>query len=194
MIDLAAPLALLLLPLPLLAQWLPPAAGSGAALIVPDRVGARLGAGAGRAAARQARPDLATALAWALLVLALAGPRQLAPVPALAVSGRDLAIALDLSGSMVREDFQLDGQSLSRLDAVKRVGAAFARGRAGDRVALIVFGSDAYYAAPFTFDTEAVARRIEAAEIGISGRATNIADAMGLALKRMQDRRPRRGW
>lgn len=187
MIDLAAPLALLLLPLPLLAQWLPPAAGSGAALIVPDRVGARLGAGAGRAAARQARPDLATALAWALLVLALAGPRQLAPVPALAVSGRDLAIALDLSGSMVREDFQLDGQSLSRLDAVKRVGAAFARGRAGDRVALIVFGSDAYYAAPFTFDTEAVARRIEAAEIGISGRATNIADAMGLALKRMQD-------
>ncbi len=185
MIDLAAPLALVLLPLPLLARLLPAATGSGAALIVPDRVGARLGAGDRRAAARPARPDLATALAWALLVLALAGPRQLAPVPALAVSGRDLAIALDLSGSMVREDFELDGRSLSRLDAVKRVGAAFARRRAGDRVALILFGSDAYYAAPFTFDTEAVARRIEGAEIGISGRATNIADAMGLALKRM---------
>jgi Ca-activated chloride channel family protein len=52
-------------------------------------------------------------------------------------------------------------------------------------VALIVFGSDAYYAAPFTFDTEAVARRIETAEIGISGRATNVSDALGLALKRL---------
>ncbi|MGY9050027.1 MAG: VWA domain-containing protein, partial [Rhodobacterales bacterium] len=61
-----------------------------------------------------------------------------------------------------------------------------ARGRAGDRVALIVFGSDADYAAPFSFDTEAIARRIESAEIGISGRATNISDGLGLALKRLE--------
>ncbi|MEM8538746.1 MAG: VWA domain-containing protein, partial [Pseudomonadota bacterium] len=99
--------------------------------------------------------------------------------------GRDLAIVLDLSGSMVRDDFYLDGAQISRLEAVTRVGANFARRRAGDRVALVVFGSQAYYAAPFTYDTEGIARRIEEATIGISGRATSISDGLGLALKRL---------
>jgi Ca-activated chloride channel family protein len=123
---------------------------------------------------------------WALLIFALSGPRDLSPVPALKVSGRDLAIALDLSGSMVRDDFYLDGRQITRFDAVTTVGADFARRRGGDRVALIVFGSEAYYAAPFTFDVEAVAQRIETAQIGISGRATNISDGLGLALKRLE--------
>ena len=86
---------------------------------------------------------------------------------------------------MVRDDFDLNGRKVTRLEAVTTVGADFARRRAGDRVALIVFGSEAYYAAPFTFDVEGVARRIEEAQIGISGRATNISDGLGLALKRM---------
>ena len=190
MIELAQPLWLLLLPLPLLARaLLPPRGAGGAALAMPEAVAARFEAAGGRAAgagrARWLRAGLPW-LAWGLLILALAGPRQLAPVSALSVSGRDLAIAIDLSGSMVRDDFELDGQKITRLEAVQRVGGAFARRRAGDRVALIFFGSEAYYAAPFTFDTEAVARRIETAQIGISGRATNMADAMGLALKRME--------
>lgn len=182
-LDLADPAALLLLPVGLvLWRVLPPLATPGAALVLPPRLAARAGAGA--AGGRGSRAGLGLAI-WVLLVIALAGPRQLLPVPALQVSGRDMAIALDLSGSMVREDFTLDGQPLSRLAAVQRVGAAFARGRAGDRLALIVFGSEAYYAAPFTFDTDSIARRIEEAAIGISGRATNIADALGLALRRM---------
>ncbi|QDC09876.1 VWA domain-containing protein [Oceanicola sp. D3] len=184
MAEFAQPWWFLLLPVPLLAWALLPAtSGGGAALRMPERVAAgflQAGAGGGR----REVPWMA-ALAWCLLVVALAGPRVLAPVSALRVTGRDLAIAIDLSGSMVREDFALDGQAISRLEAVQRVGAEFARRRAGDRVALIFFGSEAYYAAPFTFDTEAVARRIEEAQIGISGRATNMADAVGLALKRM---------
>jgi Ca-activated chloride channel family protein len=123
---------------------------------------------------------------WGLMVFALSGPRQVLPIPALKVSGRDMAIVLDLSGSMVRDDFFLDGQQITRLEAVTTIGAEFARKRAGDRLALIVFGSQAYYAAPFSFDTEAVARRIEDATIGISGRATNISDGLGLALKRLE--------
>jgi Ca-activated chloride channel homolog len=186
MIELADPLALLALPLPILALWvLPPRPARGAALAVPEGVGRRLGSGAGGDFARNWRRLLLPGLVWALLVLALSGPRQLEPVAALKVSGRDLAIAIDLSGSMVRDDFHLDGRQVTRLEAVQTVGADFVRRRGGDRVALIVFGSEAYYAAPFTFDTEAVARRIEEAQIGISGRATNISDALGLALKRM---------
>lgn len=189
MIELAQPLLLLLAPLPLLlARLLPRRTVGGAALAVPDRVGRALlqsATGPGGPAARRAR--MLPWAVWLLIVLALAGPRQITPVAALKVSGRDLAIALDLSGSMVRDDFFLDGRPVTRLEAVTTVGAAFARRRAGDRVALIVFGSEAYYAAPFSFDVEAIARRIEEASIGISGRATNISDALGLALKRLKD-------
>ena len=186
MMELAYPLVLLLLPVPWLARrLLPPVEPRGGALVVPDGVARRLSAGDAETGGGRGG-WLASALLWGLLVVALAGPRQALPVPALKVSGRDLAIALDLSGSMVRDDFHLDGAAVTRLEAVQRVGADFVRRRAGDRVALIVFGSEAYYAAPFSFDTEAVARQLEQATIGVSGRATNISDALGLALRRLE--------
>ncbi|MEO0747802.1 MAG: VWA domain-containing protein [Pseudomonadota bacterium] len=188
MFELADPLVLLLLPLPWIAmRLLRPADGHGTALHVPDRVAERLvsqAANAGRAPGARMRHGMVWAI-WMLLLMALAGPRDLLPVSALKVSGRDMAIVLDLSGSMVRDDFSLDGAQITRLEAVTRVGAEFARRRSGDRLALIVFGSKAYYAAPFSFDVDAIARRIEEATIGISGRATNISDGLGLALKRL---------
>lgn len=187
MIELADPLLLLLLPLPLLvARFLPAGGSRGPALAVPERIGKGILSGAGDAGGLVLRRRVLLALIWVLLVLAFAGPRQLAPVSALKVSGRDLAIAIDLSGSMVRDDFELNGEQVTRLQAVQTIGADFVRRRAGDRVALIVFGSEAYYAAPFSYDTEAIARRIEEATIGISGRATNISDALGIALKRLE--------
>lgn len=190
MLELADPWMLLLLPLPLLAmRFLGAEQMVGGAIVVPDRIGgALITAGQGRA--RSARIDVRQGVLWTiwgLLLLAAAGPRDLAPVSALKVTGRDLAIVLDLSGSMVRDDFYLDDRQITRLEAVTTVGADFARRRGGDRVALIVFGSEAYYAAPFTFDVEAIARRIEGATIGISGRATNISDGLGLAIKRMAE-------
>ncbi|GAA4219678.1 Ca-activated chloride channel family protein [Sagittula marina] len=184
--ELAFPLALLLLPLPwLAARLLPAAQNGGAALEVPDSIADALLAGDhARGSAVHDLRWLRWGI-WVLAVLALSGPRMLEPVPALKVSGRDMAVVLDLSGSMVREDFYLDGRTVTRLEAVTQVGAEFARRRAGDRVALIVFGSEAYYAAPFTYDVEGIAQQIEKAQIGVSGRATNISDGLGLALKRM---------
>ena len=187
--DLADPWVFFLLPFPLLIRWvLRGNAPVGLALAVPEHVGRLLmatGAGAvqkGRVGGEQ----ITLWLVWLCLLTALSGPRDLAPVSALKVSGRDLAVVLDLSGSMVRDDFHLDGQQVTRQEAVVKVGAEFARRRGGDRVALILFGSEAYFASPFTFDVEAIARQIETSVIGISGRATNISDGLGLALKRMQ--------
>lgn len=187
MFELADPWFLILLPLPFLAaRVFGPQPMTGRALAVPERIGgALLAAGQSRGRLR-VKQGLIWAI-WALLLFALSGPRDLAPVSALKVSGRDLAIVLDLSGSMVRDDFHLNDAAITRLEAVTTVGADFARRRGGDRVALIVFGSEAYFATPFTFDVDAVARRIETAVIGISGRATNISDGLGLALKRMGD-------
>lgn len=190
MLELADPWILLLMPLPLLAMRLWGAEQMvGGAITVPDRIGgALIAAGARRTGPTGLQVRQAVLwLIWALMLLAAAGPRDLAPVSALKVTGRDLAIVLDLSGSMVRDDFYLDDRQITRLEAVTTVGADFARRRGGDRVALIVFGSEAYYASPFTFDVEAVAKRIEAATIGISGRATNISDGLGLAIKRMAE-------
>ncbi|GFE52261.1 VWA domain-containing protein [Roseobacter cerasinus] len=190
MFELADPWVLLALPLPLLAlRWRQTARMTGRALTVPDRIGDAMVA-AGRRGSLPGGTSLRHGVLWAiwgLLLLAASGPRDLAPVSALKVTGRDLAIVLDLSGSMVRDDFHLDGGQITRFEAVKTVGADFARRRGGDRVALIVFGSEAYYAAPFTFDVEAVAHQIETAVIGISGRATNISDGLGLAVKRMAE-------
>lgn len=190
MFELADPLILLLLPAPLLfVRLLRPRPVLERGFPVPDRIGTMLAAAdQGRDPGGRMVADRAILWAiWVLTVFALSGPRELTPVSALKVSGRDLAIVLDLSGSMVRDDFDLDGRQVTRLEAVTTVGADFARRRAGDRVALIVFGSEAYFASPFTFDTEAVANRIEEASIGISGRATNISDGLGLALKRLAD-------
>ncbi len=190
MFELANPWVLALLPLPVVVGLILGAGRiSGGALRVPERIGGRLlaqGQGARAMGNALSRQGLLWII-WGLMLLAVSGPRELAPVSALKVTGRDLAVVLDLSGSMVRDDFYLNDKQITRLDAVKTVGADFARRRAGDRVALILFGSEAYYAAPLTFDTESVAQRIEEATIGISGRATNISDGLGLALKRLQD-------
>jgi Ca-activated chloride channel homolog len=183
--SLAAPLALLLLPAPLLfRRLLPPWRFATAALYVPPALAETVTAGERRSAAALVW-RVGPALLWVLLVVALAGPRALTTTELAPASGRDVMLALDLSGSMENEDFELDGEAISRLAAVKRVAAAFTLGRVGDRLGLVVFGDRAYVAAPLTFDVGAVARAIEEVEIGVSGRSTAISDGVGLALKRL---------
>lgn len=182
--SLAFPFALLLLPLPFLVHRFATRAGAvRAALEVP----AGLFDTAGSATDRGDRTGRALLiLAWTALVLALSGPRLSQTTDLLPFSGREIILALDLSGSMVTEDFVLDGTPLSRLDAVKRVSSAFVAARSGDRVGLVVFGERPYVAQPPTFDVASVARSIETAQIGISGRGTAIADGLGLAVRRLE--------
>ncbi len=184
--SLAFPLALLLLPLPLVAmRLLPPMREPVAALVVPSPLARRLEA-IGPSRLMTAGRWLLPALVWIGLVGALAGPRVIVPQAALPVSGRDLVLVLDFSGSMERKDFEIDGKPARRIDAVKQVAADFVRRRGGDRVGLVIFADKAYFAAAPTFDVEAVARTVEESTIGISGRSTAISDGLGLALKRLQ--------
>ncbi len=183
-ISLGAPLFLLALPLPILV-WLlaPPRPATGPMLVVPFALD---GHRSFALTAKGLKPLLLPFLAWALLILAICEPRRITHSDALPISGRDLIVALDLSGSMVREDFVLNAQTDSRLNVVKSVGSEFVRGRGGDRIALLVFGSKPYFATPFSYDVASVGTKIETATIGISGRATNISGAIGLALKRFE--------
>ncbi len=182
--TLAFPLALLLLPLPLLVRLILQAQDRpAAALAIPAAsFEAALPATAGRTGAGL----VLAAAAWIALVVALAGPQRPLAHDVVTASGREIILTMDLSGSMVKEDFVLDGKPISRLDAVKQVAARFVAARRGDRIGLVIFGDRPYVAQPPTFDVAAVARAIETAQIGISGRSTAISDGLGLAVKRLQ--------
>ena len=177
---------LLLLPLPwLMRRWLSAASSSGMqALRVPwfammqDSV-----------AGWMKKPMLAVlaSLVWLLLMLAAARPQWVGEVETLPVTGRDLLLADDISGSMDTQDMVLKGKPVNRLAVVKKVAGEFIQRRRGDRVGLVLFGSRAYLQTPLTFDTETTAILLEESEIGLAGRETAIGDAIGLAVKRLRE-------
>lgn len=180
----ASPFAFLLLGVPLFVLWFRPPADRGAqAIYLPPSLAGRMA----RQDGGRFRPaGLGPIAIWCLLVLAIAGPRIPATLDIITASGRDIVLAIDLSGSMEKEDFQLNGRQVSRLEAVKDVAARFVEGRVGDRVGVVVFGDRAYTAAPLTHDVLSVARTVSELTIGVSGRSTAISDGLGLALKRLQ--------
>lgn len=179
----AFPAVLLLLPLPWLVRHFFAARPPAMASLAVDA--ATFAAAAPSGLRHDPAASLLRAGAWIALVVALAGPRVAAPVSLATASGREIILALDLSGSMAKTDFVLDGRPLSRLDAVKAVAARFIAGRQGDRVGLVVFGDRAYVAQPPTFDVASTARAIDTLQIGISGLSTAISDGLGLAVRRL---------
>ena len=187
MIALEWPWVLVALPLPLLARWVPPArVGIGAALRFPLRVG--LEAECLVAPRRVSRWRLLVAsLAWMLLVLAAARPQWLGEPIGLPLAGRDLMLAVDVSGSMEQQDYELAGRAVSRLAVVQAVASDFIARRAGDRLGLILFGSRAYLQTPLTFDGATVAAMLRDSVVGLAGRETAIGDAIGLAVKRLRE-------
>ncbi len=180
------PWLLALLPLPWLLRHLLPEspARSMQALRVPW-----YGEMAGDRKAWLRRPLLASvaAVVWILLVAAAIRPQWVGEINDLPVTGRDLLLAVDISGSMDTQDMVLGSRVVNRLVAVKQVAGEFIQRRRGDRVGLILFGSRAYLQTPLTFDTETTATLLGESEIGLAGRETAIGDAIGLAVKRLRE-------
>ncbi|MBF0339714.1 MAG: VWA domain-containing protein [Magnetococcales bacterium] len=129
----------------------------------------------------------AALLAWLLLILATARPVWLGEAIDIPASGRDLMLAVDLSGSMQTRDFRVNDRPVDRLTVAKQVAAEFIRRRVGDRVGLILFGLNAYLQAPLTLDRETTAHLLEEAEIGLAGKETAIGEAIGLAVKKFRE-------
>jgi len=127
------------------------------------------------------------AFAWVLLTVAAARPQWLGEPIELAMSGRDLMLAVDLSGSMDIRDFKLDGRETDRLTATKAVAGQFIERRTGDRIGLILFGDRAYLQTPLTFDRKTVRTLLDESAIGLAGEKTAIGDAIGLGVKRLRD-------
>jgi Ca-activated chloride channel family protein len=129
-------------------------------------------------------------LGWLLFCLALARPIRWSDVEPVANNGRDLMLAVDVSGSMAADDMVIGKRRVDRLTAVKAVVGDFLERREGDRVGLILFGQQAYLMTPLTFDRGSVRYQLDTAAIGLAGRETAIGDAIGLAAKRLRERPP----
>ena len=189
MMHFAWPWVWLVLPLPwLLGRLLPrAAAATPAALRVPFF--ARLQQLAPQHQQTVSAPRLRrwlSYLVWLLLVCAAARPQWLGPPVEIPLSGRDLMLAVDLSGSMKTPDMTLDGSQVDRLTMIKSVAGKFIAQRTGDRIGLILFGTHAYLQTPLTYDRTTVRTMLNEAAIGMAGKATAIGDAIGLAVKRLR--------
>ncbi|CDZ76003.1 VWFA-related Acidobacterial domain protein [Legionella massiliensis] len=189
MFELATPWALICLLLPLLIWFLTPrvALQLPSALKVPFY-------NAMLAIVDKKKPTLAGQaqigllfLIWCLLVFAAAGPRWVGEPRPLTREGRNIMLALDLSGSMELADMLMNGRPVSRLAVVKAAAEQFVQARVGDRIGLILFGTRAYLQTPLTYDRQSVLLRLDDATVGLAGQTTSIGDAIGLAVKRLQD-------
>lgn len=176
-----------LLPLPLLLRLLLPVAEQGGgALQVPffARLQTAGRHGSGQNNRLRLLHGLLLSLIWLALVAAVARPTLIGnPIP-LPTQGRDVMLAIDLSGSMDERD--LASGRLNRLAVVKAAADAFISRRQGDRMGLILFSDRAYLQAPLTFDRQVVRELLREAQVGLTGQKTAIGDAIAVALKRLR--------
>ena len=187
--SLAWPWMLLALPLPLLVRMLlPPVLGTqDAGLRVPSFRGFSVLEDRSEVEQLLNWRFWVAVIAWLLLVLAAARPQRIGDELDVPVSGRNLMLAVDLSGSMDAKDFELGNRRVDRLTATKAVAGDFIGRREGDRIGLILFGERAYLQVPLTLDRETVNTLLLEAFIGLAGEKTAIGDAITLAVKRIHD-------
>lgn len=190
MIELAHPLVLALLPLPVVFRWLAGAHFSHQdALQAPffSQLVLLTGQQANRGGAVAGRNRLQWLLLvsmWLLIVCAAARPQWIGEPITQTTAARDLMIAVDLSGSMATEDFAAgDGAALSRLAGLKQVLHRFIEGRDSDRLGLIVFGSAPYIQVPLTLDLGLFNTLLDETRVGMAGPKTMLGDAIGLSIK-----------
>lgn len=127
-------------------------------------------------------------LSWVLFVSAIARPVWVGEPIQITPSGRDLFIALDLSGSMQVTDMHINQDVADRLSAAKHVLNDFITERKGDRLGVIVFGTKAYLQAPLSYDVDTINTLINENQIGFAGEQTAIGDAIGLGIKQLENK------
>jgi Ca-activated chloride channel family protein len=195
MLSLAWPWVLLALPLPFIVRALLPEANQlqEAGLRVPSFAGFNVLADRSRSEQLLNWRIWVAMIAWVLLVIAAARPERVGEELEVPVSGRNLMLAVDLSGSMDQKDFELGNRRVDRLTATKAVASDFISRREGDRIGLILFGERAYLQVPLTLDRETVKVLLMEAFIGLAGEKTAIGDAITLAVKRIHDQQEAAG-
>jgi Ca-activated chloride channel family protein len=123
------------------------------------------------------------ALVLILFVLALARPQRATAEREYQTAGVDIVIALDLSGSMLAEDFKPE----NRLGVAKNEAIHFIQGRENDRIGLVVFARQAFTQCPLTLDYDVLIKLIEDVRIGMIADGTAIGMGIATSINRLRD-------
>jgi Ca-activated chloride channel homolog len=127
-------------------------------------------------------------LALAFLFVGMARPQVGGGQAKIKASGIDIAVAVDLSGSMASEDFELRGERVNRLTMLKDVLKVFIDHRPADRIGLVAFATQAFIAAPPTLDHDFLNRVLDRLELGvIDGNQTAIGSGLSTAVNRLRE-------
>lgn len=127
-------------------------------------------------------------LLWAALVVALMRPQWLEPHTEISTPGYDLMVVVDASHSMDALDFTVEGRQVTRMAVVKGVMGRFVDAREGDRIGLIIFGSQAFVLSPLTVDRLAVRQLLDGVVPSIAGQGTALGDGIALGVKKLRER------
>ncbi|MBE0637379.1 MAG: VWA domain-containing protein [Bacteroidales bacterium] len=121
-------------------------------------------------------------LAIALLVVALARPQSTSSSQDVTIEGIDIVIAVDISGSMLAEDFRPN-----RIDAAKELAIEFISGRPGDRIGLVVFAGEAFTQVPLTTDHKVLTEMFRKIKTGMIEDGTAIGDGLATGVARLAE-------
>lgn len=178
---------MLLLPIPLLARKILPATdNTDVALAVPLLNRYRITESSIENSSNR-MPRSCIWLFWICLIVAASRPFWLGEPISRTATGRDLMLAVDISGSMSEVDMTINSQAASRIEVLKIVVEKFIDRRQGDRLGLILFGTNAYAYVPLTFDLDTLKLLLQDITTGLAGRHTAIGDAIGLSIKIMRE-------
>jgi Ca-activated chloride channel homolog len=126
--------------------------------------------------------------ALALFIVALAQPRLTKSETKVSASGVDIVVALDMSGSMISEDFEVHSQRVNRFNMARAVLEKFIEKRPNDRIGLVVFATDPYIATPLTLDHDFLMENLDRLQIGtIDENRTAIGSALSTAVNRLRE-------
>lgn len=186
MFEFAWPWLFVLAPLPWLVRYLLPA---GSPTLSAIRIPSLNGLSNAQHSMR-AKPWMWLLLAacWLLVLTAVARPQWLGEPLPVRSEGREIMLAVDLSGSMEIADMQLNGDNVDRLTMVKSVLGDFISRREGDRLGLIFFADTAFLQTPMTYDRETIRQMLNESVLGLVGERTAIGDAIALAVKRFRSK------
>ncbi|MBI4000052.1 MAG: VWA domain-containing protein [Candidatus Omnitrophica bacterium] len=124
-------------------------------------------------------------LAFVLMITALARPQEVEAEREFETKGIDIVLSLDISGSMLAEDFK----PINRLAVAKEEGKKFIKSRENDRIGLVVFARKGYTQCPLTLDYEVLTQLLDEVEIGLIKDGTAIGLGIGTAVNRLRDSR-----
>ncbi|HQU30881.1 MAG: VWA domain-containing protein [Planctomycetia bacterium] len=122
-----------------------------------------------------------------LFVIALARPQYGNKQTKVTTEGIDIVLAVDVSGSMLAEDFEIGGRRYNRLHVVKQVVKDFIMKRTNDRIGLVVFAGRPYTQCPMTLDYGMLLQLLDKVEIGMVEDGTAIGSALGSSIERLKN-------